>query len=111
MRKRKLFTKAVLSAGLLFAGGTVLSNGCMNTLASLNLCGTVFTFCDPVDQLNLMYPMLEVPDFDSDPSCTIPLGCGDGDVLPPLEGGPGGDAPDPPSDDQGGGLGGGGGGI
>ena len=111
MRKQKLLTKVMVSAGLLFAGGTVLSSGCMNTLASVNLCGTVFPWCEPVDQLNLMFPYLDVPDFGSDPSCTIPLGCGEGGVLPPLDGGPGGDAPDQPSDDQGGGLGGGGGGV
>ncbi|MBN2560616.1 MAG: hypothetical protein JXQ75_06775 [Phycisphaerae bacterium] len=111
MRKHKLLKQAILSASILFAGGTVLSNGCMNVIASTNPCGTVFTFCAPVDWLNLWYPMLETPDYDSDPSCTIPLGCGDGDLLPPLVGGPGGDTPDQPSDDQGGGLGGGGGGV
>jgi hypothetical protein len=95
---------------MVLAGGSVLGSGCMNTLASINLCGTVFTFCTPTDQLNLLFPMLELPDFDTDPSCTIPLGCGGSDVLPPLEGGPGGGETDEPIDDSGGGLGGGGGG-
>jgi len=110
MRRYKFLRKAVLSASVLLAGGTVLGSGCMNTLASVNLCGTVFPWCDPVDQVNLLYPMLELPDFDVDPSCTIPLGCGGTDVLPALEGGPGGGDTPPPSDTQGGGLGGGGGG-
>jgi hypothetical protein len=98
----------MLGAMMLLTGGTVLS--CANTLANINLCGTVFTFCTPTDQLNLLYPYLDTPDYTTDPSCTIPLGCGSGDVLPPLEGGPGGDAPEQPQNGQGGGLGGGGGG-
>jgi len=84
---------------------------CITLSAGCNLCGTVFTFCTPTDQLNLMFPILEYPDYYTDPSCTIPLGCSNGDLFPPLEEGPGGNAPDQPSDGQGGGLGGGGGGI
>ncbi len=110
MRRHRIIKKAMLSAAVVLAGGSVLGSGCINTLASINLCGTVFTFCTPVDQLNLLYPLLEVPDYDADPSCTIPLGCGDSDVLPPLEGGPGGEPSEPPIDDVGGGLGEGGGG-
>jgi hypothetical protein len=110
MRRRKLLTKAMLAASLLFAGGTILSNGCINTLASINLCGTVFTFCTPVDQLNLLYPLLEVPDWDTDPSCTLPFGCSDTDIRQGLEGVPAGDGTPEPEDAQGGGLGGGGGG-
>ena len=103
MKRYRLLRKVMVGAAVLMAGGTVLSNGCMNALASVSVCGTVLTFCTPQDQLNLLFPMLEVPDFDTDPSCTIPLGCGPGDVyttIPP--GGPGGDAPVPPSDTSGG---------
>ncbi len=111
MKPHRKLRKVLIGVSTVLAGGTLLANGCMNTLASLNLCGTVLTFCTPADQLNLFFPMLEVPDFATDPSCTIPLGCGDGDLfgnIPP--GFPGGDEPDQPSDDQGGGAGGGGGG-
>jgi len=83
---------------------------CIALSAGCNLCGTVFTFCTPTDQLNLMFPILEYPDYYSDPSCTIPLGCSNGDLFPPLENGPGGNPSDQPSDEQGGGLGGGAGG-
>jgi hypothetical protein len=111
-RARKL-RKVMLSVTAVLAGGTVLSNGCINTLASIPICGTVLTFCTPVDQLNMMFPLLETPDYDTDPSCTIPLGCGGGDIyqnIPP--GFPGGEAPVEPQDEsQGIGGGGGGGGI
>ena len=108
MRRHKFLTKTLLSVSILLAGGTVLSNGCINTLASLPICGGILTFCTPADQLNLLYPMLEVPDFDTDPSCTIPLGCDSSDLFSGAA--PGGGASDQPSDAQGGGLGGGGGG-
>lgn len=111
MRKYKTIKKVAFGLTVLLSGGTVLDNGCMNTVASINVCGTILTFCTPADQINLLFPYLEVPDFQTDPSCTVPLGCGTGDIytdIPP--GMPGGEAPVQPSDDQGGGLGGGGGG-
>ena len=109
MKNHKSVRKITLGLTVLLSGSTVFDNGCFNTLASVNVCGTILTFCTPADQINLLFPYLEVPDFDTDPSCTIPLGCGDGDVytnIPP--GLPGGDAPDQPSDDSGGAGGGGG---
>ncbi len=111
MRRHRLLQKALFGLSAALAGGMVLGNGCINTLASVPICGTVLTFCTPQDQLNLMYPMLDLPNFDWDPSCTIPLGCGDGDLYPPNGGNggyPGGDSPDEPSDTQSGGQGGGG---
>ena len=71
MRRCRFLKKLVLSASLVLAGGTVLGSGCINTLASINLCGTVFTVCTPVDQLNLLFPMLELPDFDADGRLTL----------------------------------------
>ncbi len=106
MKYIKLCVASSKLLGVLFI--SVLFGG--TCITSINLCGTVFTFCEPVDQLNLMFPYLEMPDYGTDPSCTIPLGCGDGDVLPPLEGSPGGGTPDAPTDNQGG-FGSGGGGI
>ena len=99
MKHKYIKFLGILLISFLF-GGTCVT--------SVNLCGTVLTFCEPVDQLNLMFPYLELPDFDADPSCTIPLGCGDGDILPSLEGGPGGGSPDPAGEAGGTGLGGGG---
>jgi len=95
---------------VVIAGGSLFGSNCINTVASLPICGSVLTFCTPADQLNVLWPLLETPDFDADPSCTIPLGCGDGDLFDVPDGFPGGDAPDDPSDDQGGGAGGAGGG-
>lgn len=102
---KKFFEKLILTV-ILLATLSMVMGGCV-----INLCGTVLTFCTPIDQLNLMFPLLQVPDYDSDPSCSIPLGCGSSDVLPPLIGGPGGGPPNEPTDNQGGGMGGGGGGI
>ena len=108
MKKIKRFKKIVISVSAILAGGTVLDNGCFNTLASINVCGTLLTpnVCSPVDQLNLLMPFLEVPDFRADPSCTIPLGC-DGPFGDDLN--LGGSAPEDPQDDTGGGGVGGGG--
>lgn len=106
MKKYKSIRKITLGLTVLLSGSTVFDNGCFNAVASINVCGTILTFCTPADQINLLFPYLEVPDFDTDPSCTVPLGCGDGDIYqPPLP--PGGDAPDQPSDDSGGAGGGG----
>lgn len=106
MRRHTILKKALLGASVLLAGGTVLSNGCMNTLASINVCGTVFTFCTPGDQLSLLWPYLEIPDYQTDPSCTIPMGCDGSDLFPSIPGAPGGGASEQPS--GGGGTGGGG---
>lgn len=119
MKRYRLLRKIILSATFAMAGGTVMANGCVNTLASLPICGAVLTFCDSFDQINLLFPYLETPDFRADPSCTIPLGCGAGDVLTvpqnPDPNGPefpGGGPPDQPADESdppGGNTGGGGG--
>ncbi|HKQ48276.1 MAG TPA: hypothetical protein VJZ71_09435 [Phycisphaerae bacterium] len=111
MKNYKSIRKITLGLTVLLSGSTVFDNGCFNTIASINVCGTILTFCTPGDQLNLLFPYLEVPDYAADPSCTIPLGCGDGDLFPDEftpPNFPGGDAPDQPTDDSGGAGGGGG---
>ncbi len=107
MKRYRLLRKIMVSASLLMAGGTVMGNGCVNTLASLPICGGLLTFCDSFDQINPLFPLLETPNVQADPSCTIPLGCGGGDLytIPqnPNPNGPqfpGGDAPDQPVDDS-----------
>ena len=106
-----------MALSIALAGGTVLGNGCINWMASVPVCGTVLTFCTPQDQLNLMYPMLDLPNFNWDPSCTFPMGCGQGDLYPSgganstgggSNGLPGGGAPDAPSNTSSGTGGGGG---
>lgn len=110
MRRHRLLRKALVGVAAMSAGGFLMANGCANALLSITPCGTVFTFCTPADQANLIFPFLDLPDFNVDPSCTIPYGCGDGGLFPPFVGGPGGGAPDIPTGTGGGGLGGGGGG-
>ena len=111
MRRIKLMKRTLLSTVAILAGGTVLSNGCMNAVASLPICGGILTYCTPADQLALFYPVLEIPDYQADPSCTIPLSCGGSDLftgtgfVSPF----GGSESEEPEDDQGGGLGTGGG--
>ncbi|MCA9256514.1 MAG: hypothetical protein KDA33_12790 [Phycisphaerales bacterium] len=114
MRWTKKKNRLALAATAFLAGGTVLQSNCANALYSLPICGTVLTFCTPSDQLNILFPLLETPDFSTDPTCTIPLGCGAGDEnffnLPDGFNPPGGGTPNEPEDgDQGGGGGGGGG--
>lgn len=114
MIRHKSLQRKLVVLGAIVAGGSLYAGACINTLASLPICGGLLTFCTPADQINVLFPYLDTPDFNADPSCTIPLGCGDGDLFNP-GGFPGGDAPDPPQDAQtgtgGGGGGGGGGGI
>ncbi len=112
MRNYLNLRNKMIGLTVVVAGGSLFASNCINTVASLPICGGVLTFCTPADQLNALWPMLETPDFNSDPSCTIPLGCGDGSLLDdPNDDGvvfPGGDAPEQPADDQGGGAAGGG---
>lgn len=114
MRWTKKKNRILMAVTAALAGGTVLQSNCANALYSLPICGGVLTFCTPSDQLGVLYPLLDVPDFNADPSCTVPLGCGPGDLFAPnLPDGfnpPGGAAPEEPSDNSGGGAGGGGGG-
>lgn len=103
--------KTLLTMTVMLGGGTVMADGCINTLASINLCGTVLTFCTPADQLNLFLPYLELPDFNADPSCTIPLGCGTSDIYQNIPAGfPGGGNVIQPSNSQTGSTSSGGGG-
>lgn len=103
MRSRKLKRRVTLLALSALGGGMVFAsgNGCLNTLLSIPVCGTVVptTVCTPEDQLLLTFRFLQVPDFGVDPSCTIPYSCGDVDF--PFGGGA-------PQGTQAGGTGGGG---
>ncbi len=113
MRRYNKIKKSMAGLTVLLAGGTMFSDGCLNTVASLPICGGLLTFCTPGDQLLLFYPVLEVPDYDADPGCTIPGTCGDaGSFEGPDNFFPGGGVPDEPEDEDtgGGGAGGGGGG-
>jgi hypothetical protein len=101
MRRTLKLRKALFTAAVILGGGTVMDTSCINALASVNVCGTVLTFCTPADQLNLFFPYLTIPDYSTDPSCTIPLGCGASDVytnIPP--GFPGGGSVNPPTNGQ-----------
>jgi hypothetical protein len=112
MRKPRFWKKILLSVGVAFGGGTAAAGGCWDTIASVNVCGTVLTFCTPADQLNVFFPFLTTPDYFTDPSCTIPLGCGTGDLYQNIPAGfPGGSAPQQPTNSQTGTGAGGGGGI
>ncbi|MCK6457914.1 MAG: hypothetical protein L6Q92_15470 [Phycisphaerae bacterium] len=108
MFRPRMYRKVALLAAAVSVG-SMFNGNCMNLALSITPCGTIFplTVCTPVDQVNLLFPLLEIPDFRTDPSCTIPLGCDTSDVLPPLVGGPGGGPSDPPTGGTGGGGGGG----
>ena len=111
MRRTLKIKKTLLTIAVMLGGGTVMADGCLNTLASVNVCGTVLTFCTPADQLNLFLPYLKLPDFKTDPSCTIPLGCGASDIYTNIPAGfPGGGSINPPTNGQTGSTGGGSGG-
>jgi len=102
---RKMKWRGTLAAALL-SGGMLYQNGCLNALYSIQICGVVLpaTVCTPEDQLLLVFPFLEVPDFEIDPTCTIPFGCFDrGDDVNDGEYPFGGGPPNPPTQNSGGG--------
>jgi len=61
------------------AVGTTLNVGCLETfLSAVNPCGTVLANCEPADWYRwIVWPFVEYPDYERDPSCTIPYACGD----------------------------------
>ncbi|RJP33903.1 MAG: hypothetical protein C4547_11615 [Phycisphaerales bacterium] len=65
------------------SGGTLFLSlpSCETTLKTLNPCATVFEFCDAND-IELIFA--DIPDYDLDPTCTIPFltGCSSGNVIP-----------------------------
>ncbi len=65
------------------SGGIVLLSlpSCEAVLTTVNPCATVFEFCDAND-IELLFA--DVPDFDLDPTCTIPFlaGCSAGNIFP-----------------------------
>jgi len=65
--------------------GTTFISGCLGKIGSnINPCGTILD-CDPVEW-DLMFH--DYPDWDIDPTCTIPGLCGG--QWPPTSGGGGG---------------------
>jgi len=74
-------TKHRLAVGLLIVApliaGTTVGMNCLETfLLSVTPCGTVLTNCTPDDWVQMIWPILTVPDYERDPSCTVPYGCG-----------------------------------
>jgi hypothetical protein len=43
----------------------------------MNPCGTILSNCDPTDWWTIIWPVIEAPNYDRDPSCTIPYLCGE----------------------------------
>ena len=64
---RTFISLAVLLTGSLAVSGLLPS--CETALTTFNPCGSIFGFCEPQD-IDLMFA--DIPDYDLDPSCTIP---------------------------------------
>jgi len=77
--------RMAIRTGLLLTlgGGMLFSNGCMNLLTSIQICGVVVpvTVCTPEDQLLLTFQFQEVPNYTVDPTCTIPTACDNGGAV------------------------------
>ncbi len=91
---RRTLVKRIQAAGLLLATASVPFQllpvgGCRELTEFLNPCGSVFAFCEAED---LDFLNRTIPDFQDDPSCTIPFACGD----PPFGTGPGSRPSGPP---------------
>jgi hypothetical protein len=86
MTIRKFLSRGVLS-WLAVPGVAMFQLGflpsCEGILTTFNPCGTVFGFCSEAD-LDLLFA--DIPDFDLDPTCTIPFAtggdCAGGPILP-----------------------------
>jgi hypothetical protein len=76
--KRMTKIQAILrvSLAILFIG-TTFQAGCLGTLMrNFNPCGTIIE-CDPLEYDYLAYGLPEnAPDWDLDPTCTLPGFCG-----------------------------------
>ena len=77
------YGRKMILAALAATAGCVYASGCMQTAAlSLNPCGTLFAFCTADDWLRAIDPLVTYPDFELDPSCTMPYQCGDYPIAP-----------------------------
>ncbi len=60
-----------------------LLSSCEGILTTFNPCGNIFGFCSEAD-IDLLFA--SIPDFELDPTCTIPFatgnGCAGGPILP-----------------------------
>jgi hypothetical protein len=86
--KRSLKSRAWRAAVSLLTGAVVFQLGfldsCTGLLRVFNPCGTIFGFCEQEDLDLILADSL--PDWDLDPTCTIPFaaggGCAGGPIWP-----------------------------
>ncbi len=74
----RTWKRRIAVALLMFAPltATTLEMGCVETaLVAANPCGTILN-CDPTIWYELIWPVITAPDYERDPTCTIPGGCG-----------------------------------
>ncbi len=67
------FRRSCLKLAVALGSGVCLATpipSCESVLTTVNPCGTVFAFCDPQD-VDVLFAT--IPDFDLDPTCTIPF--------------------------------------
>ena len=71
-RSKKTYHRAVIAMAVLSSGTAMAAifPSCETIATTVNPCGTIFGFCSPSD-VDLMFG--SVPDFDIDPTCTVPL--------------------------------------
>jgi len=63
-------TRVWTGLAVLTAGAAFQIPSCEGVLTTFNPCGTIFGFCNSRD-IDLLFA--DVPDFNLDPSCTIPF--------------------------------------
>ena len=77
---RRVMLTALVPGAMVF--GSFLPS-CKGLLTTFNPCGTLLGFCSEED-IDLLFA--SIPDFDLDPTCTIPFatggGCAGGPILP-----------------------------
>ena len=65
MNKKRLLVVAAVVVGCPLA----LFPSCKTVATTVNPCGSIFGFCDPTDVDRLF---ADIPDYDLDPTCSIP---------------------------------------
>lgn len=64
--------RGIIGLAVVAGGGmsAAIFPSCETIATTVNPCGTIFGFCQPTD-VDLLFA--DIPDFDLDPTCTLPL--------------------------------------
>ena len=64
----------VLGLAIVIVASCLYQGACLSALYGVNPCGTILANCDPTEYEQLFGDYYE-PDYNVDPTCTIPFEC------------------------------------